>query len=312
MDILSGLLAPKFWILYILVLCALYVHFRGRVRHRFVRQLTDHSTFLAPYNVLMYAFSGVPNEPFVDVERFPELARLRENWEGIRDEAAALYDTGRVKASERYDDLGFNSFFRSGWKRFYLKWYGDFLPSAQKLCPRTIELLQQTPSINAAAFTLMSPRSRLVTHRDPLACSLRYHLGLITPNSAGCYIAVDGETHVWRDGEDVVFDETFIHTPVNDTDAARIILFCDVMRPLRFAPVAALNRFVVQHLVKATATRNEDGDKVGALNKVFGGVYRTRLLGKKLKAKSRPTYYALKWALIAGGLYLIFFRSLIG
>jgi beta-hydroxylase len=312
MDVLSGLLAPKFWILYILVLCALFVHFRGRVRHRFIRQLTDHSTFLAPYNVLMYAFSGVPNEPFVDVDRFPELARLRENWEVIRDEAAALYDTGRVKASEKYDDLGFNSFFRSGWKRFYLKWYDDFLPSAQKLCPRTVELLQQTPSINAAAFTLMSPRSRLVTHRDPLACSLRYHLGLITPNSESCHIAVDGEPYVWRDGEDVVFDETFIHSPVNDTDEARIILFCDVMRPLRFAPVAALNRFVVRHLVKATATRNDEGDKVGALNKVFGGVYRTRLLGKKLKAKSRPTYYALKWALIAGGLYVIFFRGLIG
>ena len=28
---------------------ALYVHSRGRVRHRFHRQLTDHSTFVAPY-----------------------------------------------------------------------------------------------------------------------------------------------------------------------------------------------------------------------------------------------------------------------
>jgi beta-hydroxylase len=311
-EVVQQLLAPKFFILYALVLCAVYIHFRGKVRHTFLRQLTDHSTFMAPYNVLMYVFSGVPNTPFIEVERFPELERLRDNWEIIRDEAAALYDTGHVKASKKYDDMGFNSFFRSGWKRFYLKWYDDFLPSAQELCPKTVALLRETPSISAAAFTMMAPRSRLVTHRDPFAGSLRYHLGLITPNSEDCRIAVDGTPYVWRDGEDVVFDETFIHSPENDTDEKRIILFCDVVRPLRFRPIAALNRFVSTHFIKGTATKNEEGDKVGFLNRAFGTVYRTRLVGKKLKEKSRFVYYALKWILILGGLYLIFFRTLIG
>lgn len=38
----------KWIILAVLVGCALYVHFRGREGHRFVRQITDHSTFMAP------------------------------------------------------------------------------------------------------------------------------------------------------------------------------------------------------------------------------------------------------------------------
>ena len=67
------LLAPKFIVLYAFVLSALFVHFRGRVRHRFSRQLTDHSTLFAPYNALMYLFSAVPNRPYVDVGRFPSV-----------------------------------------------------------------------------------------------------------------------------------------------------------------------------------------------------------------------------------------------
>ena len=40
-----------------------YVHFRGRVRLGFWRQLTDHSTFMAPINCFMYLFSRVAAKP---------------------------------------------------------------------------------------------------------------------------------------------------------------------------------------------------------------------------------------------------------
>ncbi len=73
LEHLPNLLAPKFFVLYAFVASAMYIHYRGRIRHRFYRQLTDHSTFMAPYNVLMYFFSAVPNRPYVDVKEFPEL-----------------------------------------------------------------------------------------------------------------------------------------------------------------------------------------------------------------------------------------------
>ena len=83
---LKQLLAPQLIGLYILIACTLYVHFRGRKRLKISRQLGDHSTYLAPYNVLMYAGSAVPNKPVVPVDRFPELAKLSDNWQTIRDE----------------------------------------------------------------------------------------------------------------------------------------------------------------------------------------------------------------------------------
>ena len=76
----------------------------------------------------------------------------------------------------------------------------------------------------------------LVKHRDPYAGSLRYHLGLECPGHSDCAIYVDGEPYVWRNGEDVIFDETFIHYAQNKTEHQRIVLFCDLERPLWFCP----------------------------------------------------------------------------
>lgn len=303
---LAQALAPKFLVLYAFLLSALFVHFRGKVRHRFTRQLTDHSTLFAPINALLYAFSAVPNKPFLDVRAFPELDRLRENWQTIRDEGLALFDEGHIKAAAKYNDVGFNSFFRTGWKRFYLKWYDTPLPSAQALCPKTVALVQSIPNIHGAMFAVLPPGGTLVRHRDPYAGSLRYHLGLVTPNSNTCRIIVDGEEYYWKDGEDVMFDETYIHYAENKSDVTRLILFCDVERPMRFAPVRWFNRLIANTLVRASQTQNVEGEPVGVLNRIFGYAYRVRLVGKKIKERSRFAYYALKYLIIGGLLYAIF------
>src|SRR6476620_12675988 len=106
---LSALLAPKLVLLYVYIASAMYVHYRGRVRHSFFRQVTDHSTLMAPYNALMYLFSAVPNRPYVEVSGFPELAPLAENWQTIRREAQQLLESGRISSATTYNDLGFNS-----------------------------------------------------------------------------------------------------------------------------------------------------------------------------------------------------------
>jgi beta-hydroxylase len=300
------LLAPRMLVLEAIVLSALAIHFRGRERLRFMRQLTDHSTFMAPYNVLAYLFSAVPTTPFLDVRRLPDLAPLTEGWRTIREEALALYDQDRIKRSNKYDDLAFNSFFKSGWKRFYLKWYGENHASARELCPKTVELLAKIPTVKAAMFALLPPGAKLGRHRDPFAGSLRYHLGLVTPNSDQCRIWVDTEMYSWRDGEAVLFDETYIHHAENNTDTARIILFCDVERPLRTRAARAANRFVARTFVAAAATANEPGEKVGILNKVFGYVYHLRGVSKRMKMANRYAYYGLKLTLLAGLVYLLF------
>lgn len=288
-----------------LVASATYVHFRGRARHSFLRQLTDHSTFLAPMNALVYLFSAVPSRPFLDLQVLPALARIQASWREIRDEAVRLRDEARIRASEAYDDAGFNSFFRRGWKRFYLKWYGEPQPSARASCPRTVELLESIPEVRAALFALLPAGGTLMEHRDPFAGSLRYHLGLVTPNSDACWISVDGTRYSWRDGEGVLFDETYVHHAANETPTDRLVLFCDVERPLRGRMARTANRWVGDHLMRASRSRNEQGERIGAVNVAFGQVYKVRLLGKRLKARSVPAYYVVKFALLAALVWLV-------
>ncbi len=297
----------KWIVLAVFVACALYVHFRGRVRHKFLRQITDHSTFMAPINILMYAFSRVPTTPFLAPADFPELESLRSNWQTIRDEAIALAKASRIKASDQYNDAGFHSFFRTGWKRFYLKWYDEAPhPSALRSCRKTLELLRAAPHIKAAAFTELPPGSKLGKHRDPFAGSLRYHLGLITPNSDACWIRVDGKPYSWRDGEDVVIDETYIHWVETGTDQDRIILFADLERPMKYRWAQGLNRFVARTLLHAGASPNEEGDRTGGVNRIFKYAYAVRHVGKKLKKRNRKLYYATKWTIFAAILAAIF------
>lgn len=296
------------WILVLLfVASAVYVHFRGAVRHRWNRQLLDHSTFMAPINVLMYAMSRVPTTPFVsDLDRhFPELEPLRANWQNIREEARYLREQQHIKAASGYNDVGFNSFFRRGWKRFYLKWYDDAHPSAAELCPNTTALLRSIPSIKAAMFTELPPGSELRPHRDPYAGSLRLHLGLETPNDDRCFISVDGQRYSWRDGQWTMFDETYIHFARNDTEENRIILFCDVERPMKFGWARALNRFIAKHMIAAGASPNMEGDKTGGINRAFKYFYAFRLKAKALRERNKALYYGLKYALVAGVVALI-------
>ena len=304
---MSTFLSFRLLIPLLFVAAGLYVHFRGHVRHGLARQLSDHSTFMAPYNVLMYWFSGVPAHPYVDLRQFPELDVLKERWKTIRDEGLALFDEGHIRAAAGYDDIGFNSFFRSGWTRFYLNWYGDFLPSARSLCPETSALLASIPSVRAAMFAVLPPGSRLQTHRDPFAGSLRYHLGLKVPSQREkCRILVDGLPHHWAEGEAVMFDETYIHCAENLTGETRLILFCDVERPLTHPLVRWVNRQIGWRLIRAAAAQNVAGEPVGALNRIFGPAYRIRLLGKRLKAWHRPSYYLVKW-LLFGALFSLAF-----
>ena len=104
---LKQLFAPQLVVLYVIAISTIFIHFRGRHRLRFARQLGDHSTYLAPYNVLMYAGSAVPNKPVIPVEKFPELKPLRDNWETIRDEAVRMFDEGFIRAAANNNDWGF-------------------------------------------------------------------------------------------------------------------------------------------------------------------------------------------------------------
>ena len=275
----------------------LALHLRGRARLAPLRQLGDHSTITAPYNLLVYAASAIPPTPFLDLENFPELQAVAQRWQDIREEAVALRDGGAITVATGANDIGFHTFFKRGWRRFYVSWYGRCLPSALAACPKTCAILAEAPSIQGAMFALLPAGAQLGRHRDPFAGCLRFHLGLDTPGDPACRIEVDGRRVWWRDGEGLLFDETYVHEAKNDTDHDRLILLCDVERPLR-GPMAWINRRVMKGVMAATATQNVPGEPIGAITRLFGPVDRVLRWGKAQKAKDRRRYYRVKKAVV--------------
>jgi beta-hydroxylase len=283
----------------------IYVYrFRGRARYASLRQYLRKSwpLFALP-NVILYAFTRrAARGPFVALDRYARLPSLAQHWQVMRDEALAMQAGGGFEEARREGapaafDVGFRTFYKYGWSRYYLHWYGYTHASARASCPRTLQILAGYPEIRAAMFAVLPPRSGLTPHADPLACSLRYHLGLATPNAAQCFIDVDGQERCWRDGEAFVFDETYLHFVRNDTDAPRLILMCDVRRPMAW-PGRLFNLAYAQ-LARAALTPNDARDRRGPASALFARVTPLMARMRRLRARQRSLYNALKWGLNA-------------
>jgi beta-hydroxylase len=144
-------------------------------------------------------------------------------------------------------------------------------------------------------FALLPPGATLNPHRDPFAGSLRYHLGLITPNSRDCHIFVDGQEYFWRDGEDVIFDETCVHWVENKTDMTRVIFFADLERPLRSRVMARINHHVGNFMGAITASPNQVSERTGAINRLFSALRQRREKSRGFKQRHRTLFKTMKF-----------------
>ena len=67
-------------------------------------------------------------------------------------------------------------------------------------------------------------------------------MALIVPDEAeNCVMRVVDQNCQWREGECLVFDDTYDHEIWNDTDQLRVVLLFDFDRPMRL-PGRLLNR----------------------------------------------------------------------
>ena len=123
-------------------------------------------------------------------------------------------------------------------------------------------------------------------------------MGLITPNNDACYIEVDGNRYSWRDGEMVMFDETYIHEAYNKTDQNRIILFCDIERPVKMRWVAFLNRWFSRIVMSAASSPNDQRDKTGVINKMTYLHDKLEEKRRTFKQWNRTAYKLAKYSLI--------------
>jgi len=170
---------------------------------------------------------------------FPESHHLERNWHVITEELKNVISaSSNIPKLHNVDKVHFRVSFDNGpaWRTIILKAYdGWFTDNCQKF-PQTFELLKNISSVETVMINILEPHLIIPPHTGKFSGVIRYQLGLSIPKDGQCYLVVNGERYYWKDGEGVLFDDTFFHSVENDTDEYRSVLLLDIKKP---SPVIA-------------------------------------------------------------------------
>jgi beta-hydroxylase len=192
--------------------------------------------------------SELPVQPFYDPAEFPWVATLEAGWEGIRAELDAVL--AHWAALPNFQDISTDQYQLTDddrWKTYFFYGYGFRSDANCARCPETTRLVEAIPGMETAMFSILAPGKRIPPHDGPYKGVLRYHLGLAVPDAPldRVGIRVGSETRAWHEGESLVFDDTYEHEAWNESDQTRVVLFLDVVRPLR-EPMRSINAGVIK------------------------------------------------------------------
>lgn len=217
-------------------------------RHSPVRKLA--SRILWGVESLIARASLVGNPPIFDPKDFPWAQTLEEHTPVIRQELEQIMQQPELLPNFQEISSDQIAITRDdGWKTYFLYGMGYKAERNCARCPETSRLIEQVPGMKTAFFSILSPGKHIPPHRGLYKGFLRYHLALIVPEPKdACWIRVDNQIAHWEEGKSLMFDDTYEHEVRNDTDSTRVVLFMDVVRPLRF-PFNLMNELIIQ-LVK--------------------------------------------------------------
>jgi len=201
--------------------------------------------------------SLIGDQAFFSPEQFPWAGEIEKNWKTIREELDVIL-THREDLPNFQDISPDQKHLAKGndWKTFFFFAYGLEAPGNCARAPRTMQLLKTIPGAKTAFFSILSPGMHIPAHRGPYKGVIRYHLGLIVPEpKEQCRIRVADTIAHWEEGKSMFFDDTFEHEVWNDTDGQRVVLFMDVLRPLRF-PMSMINAFIIKAIAASPFIRD--------------------------------------------------------
>ena len=196
--------------------------------------------------------SLVGDRPFFDSKILSWVGELEENWQTIRQELDRLL--ARLDYLPNFQDISPDQYSitqDNKWKTYLFYAYGLKAEKNCKHCPQTTRLIERVPGMKTAFFSILLPHKQIPEHRGPYKGVLRYHLGLKVPEPhTSCGIRVGNDLRHWQEGKSLLFDDTFPHAAWNDSDQIRVVLFLDVVRPMRF-PFSLFNQFLIQLIAQS-------------------------------------------------------------
>jgi len=188
-------------------------------------------------------FPDIPSTPYLDPNLQPWAQTLADAYPDIRAEATQVISDQvplpsflTYKENTRVEDHVSGDGARPAWDAFFFYRHGKRYDENHARCPKTSAIIEsietcrirdQAPEI---CFSVLTPGTHIMPHYGVTNTRVVMHLPLIVPSDCALKI-VDGEEHHWKEGELVMFDDTFQHEAWNRSNSTRVVLLMDAWNP---------------------------------------------------------------------------------
>ncbi len=185
-------------------------------------------------------FPGIEAQPYFDRQQFPFLRDLEKGTEKIRQELEQILDHDEEllpyvdidgEPGETWHDLNHSK----RWSSYHLYRNSELVRANCEQCPETYAIAEALPMPRLPGqspevfFSLLRPGTHIPPHYGLANYKLTVHLPLIVPQD--CAIRVGDQTETWKDGECLIFDDSFEHEAWNKSDSLRAVLILEAWHP---------------------------------------------------------------------------------
>jgi aspartate beta-hydroxylase len=185
----------------------------------------------------------LPAGPYHDPNLQPWAERLAKLYQPIREEACRiLAEDGRwadfltLRPGMKPEDYLLGQGHAPAWEALFFYRNGRRYADTHARCPVTSAFLESTdlcriedeaPEI---CFSVLRAGTTILPHHGVTNVRLVMHLPLIAPPQCALHV-FGAHPHEWREGELVMFDDTYKHEAWNRSDSIRIVLLMDCWNP---------------------------------------------------------------------------------
>lgn len=187
-----------------------------------------------------FYFPGLPQRQFYERDEFEWLAEVEAAVPAMREELLNVLADGKdfapyVEANSDRPRAANPLLDDPSWGAFYFWRNGRMVEENAARCPATMGALALAPMpiidqrSPIALWSLLKPETHIQPHHGLLNTRLICHIPLIVPGD--CALRVGNETREWREGEALIFDDSFEHEAWNRSDSTRVVLLFEIWRP---------------------------------------------------------------------------------
>lgn len=188
----------------------------------------------------MFYYPGMPQRQFYERHEFPWLSDFEAMIPDLKQELqSVLSENGSfspyVESNPNRPAPNNPLLNDPSWGAYYFWKNGEAITDHIAKCPETIAALKTAPipEINErspmALYSVLEPNTHIASHYGLINTRLICHVPLMLPDN--CALRVGSETRSWKDGEALIFDDSFEHEAWNRSDQRRVVLLFEIWRP---------------------------------------------------------------------------------